>query len=694
VHKRRISAVTEMSNIIRFKPRAAFEVETNLRRFIDLCRNQLTVFGADLAFDENVWDVSDFVHVKGKAGRRRIVFSVMSPGRCGEGVAFQEPYLSFAKAYMRHEFAIRRKWFIEIGINALRVLYRAMTDQGATVNPTEIRSDMLNRAVQMQEGVGHYRANQIALELEKLAAFLVRNHIVTAQLDWKSPLGKPGMTHAARVGKEFDELRARMLPSPEALSALAHIFRGATEPADVLVASIMAILCAAPSRIGEVFLLSADCEVIQNDSKGTAVYGLRWYPEKGAPPQTKPIITSMVDVVREALNKIRALTKSARTVSAWYERHPTELYLPAPLTHLREKRTLCTEEVAQIVFATPTTQRAVWSWVCRHKVRRQIPSRGGSGADYGFADVEAVILQMLPRGFPYVNKEIGLKYSDALLCHQRGLRDSRKAVYRAAIELMGISDVLRLISAQKDKVSIFERFGYVEKDGAPIRVRTHQLRHYLNTLAQAGGLSQLDVAVWSGRADIHQNGVYDHVSDRDALAVLDENTRDDRHVPATFASRRKAVLIKRDEFERLQVKTAHTTEFGFCVHDFAMLPCQLHMDCLNCDEHLCLKGDKVRNENLRRWRDETKALLEHSKAAESDGIEGADRWTQHQTRTLTRVEQIIELYEDQTVPNGAVIQPAWGSVASWIEQGHEERRLLDKMRPAGPAETVLQEKTP
>ena len=94
-----------------------------------------------------------------------------------------------------------------------------------------------------------------------------------------------------------------------ALAALAHIFRTATKPGDVLVSSIMAILCAAPSRIGEVFLLCADCEVIQNDSQGTAVYGLRWYPEKGAPPQTKPIITSMVDVVREALNKIRALNK-------------------------------------------------------------------------------------------------------------------------------------------------------------------------------------------------------------------------------------------------------------------------------------------------------------------------------------------------------------------------------------------------
>jgi hypothetical protein len=681
-----------MTNIIRFKPRAAFEAETNLRRFIDLCRNQLTVFGTDLAFDENVWEVSDFVHVKGKAGRRRIVFSIMPPGRGGQGVAFQEPYLSFAKAYMRHEFAIRRKWFIEIGINALRVLYRAMTEQGTTVNPTEIRSDTLNRAVQMQEGVGHFRANQIALELEKLAAFLVSNQMVTAPLDWKSPVNKPGMTHAARVGKEFDELRARMLPSPEALAALARIFRDATEPVDVLVSSIIAILCAAPSRIGEVFLLSADCEVIQNDSAGTAVYGLRWYPEKGAPPQTKPIITSMVDVVKEALDRIRALTEPARTVSAWYDRHPTQLYLPRSLAHLREKKTVCTEELAQLVFATPTTHEAIWNWVYRHKVKRSIPAKGGSGADYAFAHIEAAILKMVPLGFPYVNKEIGLKYSDALLCHQRGLRDSSNAVYRGAVELMGISDVLRLISAQKDKVSIFERFGHVEKDGAPIRVRTHQLRHYLNTLAQAGGLSQLDVAVWSGRANIHQNGVYDHVSDRDALALLDENTRDDKHVPATLAAQRKAVLIKRDEFERLQVKTAHTTEFGFCVHDFAMLPCQLHMDCLNCDEHLCLKGDRVRNENLRRWRDETKILLEHSKFAESGGIEGADRWTQHQTRTLTRVEQILEVYDDKTVPNGAVIQPAWGSVASWITQGREERRLLEKMHPAGAAEAVQQEK--
>jgi hypothetical protein len=233
---------------------------------------------------------------------------------------------------------------------------------------------------------------------------------------------------------------------------------------------------------------------------------------------------------------------------------------------------------------------------------------------------------------------------------------------------------------RRDKAPLFERFGHVEKDGSPIRVRSHQLRHYLNTLAQAGGLSQLDIALWSGRANIHQNAVYDHVSDRDALAILDDNTRGNKHVLPSLTDKRRAVLIKRDEFERLQVKTAHTTEFGFCVHDFAMLPCQLHMDCMNCDEHLCVKGDKIRNENLRRWRDETKTLLANSQAAQSQGVEGADRWTEHQSRTVARVEQVLEVYEDQTVPNGAVIQPAWGSVASWITQGQEERRLLEHMK--------------
>jgi hypothetical protein len=259
VRKRRSGAVKSIVEITRFKPRAELEAEANLRGFIDVCRNRLTVFGADLLFDDNVWDVSDFVNRRVKPGRRRIAFSIVPPGRYGEGEAFREPYLSFAKAYLRHEFAYRGQCFIGSGINALRVLYRAMTEENGTVEPTRITSEMLNRSVQMLDGLALPRANQIARELQTLAAFLVSNHLVSTPLDWKNPLPKPIEYHAARVGKEFDDLRANKLPSPEALAALAQIFRNATEPVDVLISSVMAILAAAPSRIGEVFLLPADC---------------------------------------------------------------------------------------------------------------------------------------------------------------------------------------------------------------------------------------------------------------------------------------------------------------------------------------------------------------------------------------------------------------------------------------------------
>ena len=110
----------------------------------------------------------------------------------------------------------------------------------------------------------------------------------------------------------------------------------------------------------------------------------------------------MVDVVREALNKIRALTKPARTVSAWYERHPTELYLPASLDVLAWD-------------ANPQYRRARAGRLCHTDDGRGVLELGlpaedqtadyrgeaASAADYAFADVEAAVLKMLPRGFPY-----------------------------------------------------------------------------------------------------------------------------------------------------------------------------------------------------------------------------------------------------------------------------------------------------
>ncbi|TVT85921.1 hypothetical protein [Pseudomonas sp. H3(2019)] len=104
-------------------------------------------------------------------------------------------------------------------------------------------------------------------------------------------------------------------------------------------------------------------------------------------------------------------------------------------------------------------------------------------------------------------------------------------------------------------------------------------------------------------------------------------------------------LIARDQFATLEIMTAHTTDLGYCLHDFSMLPCQLYRDCLNCDEHVCIKGDVVREQAIRRHRQETQVLL--AKALQALGEEGvgANRWVDHQTQPLKSIGSKHPRYE-------------------------------------------------
>jgi hypothetical protein len=101
---------------------------------------------------------------------------------------------------------------------------------------------------------------------------------------------------------------------------------------------------------------------------------------------------------------------------------------------------------------------------------------------------------------------------------------------------------------------------------------------------------------------------------------------------------------------------AHTTEFGYCTHDFASTPCQKYTDCLNCNELVCIKGDEAREFNIRRQLEETRELLSAARKGVEEGAYGADRWVQHQTQTLQRLEEWVEILDNPLIQRGAVIQ--------------------------------------
>ena len=116
------------------------------------------------------------------------------------------------------------------------------------------------------------------------------------------------------------------------------------------------------------------------------------------------------------------------------------------------------------------------------------------------------------------------------------------------------------------------------------------------------------------------------------------------------------VMIRRDDFARLVIPTAHTTDLGYCVHDYTASPCQLHLDCIHCEDLVCVKGDAEKVETLRQRLDEAQGLMRKAETAAGEGYSGSDRWIEHHRSTVERLSQLSKIMDDPSVPDGAVIQ--------------------------------------
>jgi hypothetical protein len=210
---------------------------------------------------------------------------------------------------------------------------------------------------------------------------------------------------------------------------------------------------------------------------------------------------------------------------------------------------------------------------------------------------------------------------------------------------------------QPGQGSVFERLALKEDDNSAIVIRTHQLRHYLSDLAMRVGVSDFDLAAWAGRRP-EQNICYSSVSDTELLAQVQGALQGLVRWHGPLGELAVRSPVDRDSFITKYVPTAHTTELGVCIHDFAQLPCQLHVDCMFCTEHVCIKGDGKRTEAVQRILQEQKSLLARAKGALSRRDYGADRWVQHADQVVKRLTELARLLTDRALPDGSVIQLA------------------------------------
>ena len=647
-----------------------FSSEEILFDFINMAKNDLEIFGKDLLFDSNIWDITETNPGKQNT-KQKIIFSNL---KCSKEfnkftidnlIPLKEPFLSFTKAYLRYKQAMEPVKSLVPLIASMRLLEQALIEMTQTANPLNITTDVLNRAIAIgKENFTDPVVYRQGAFLQKVAQFISEKRISKIPIDWKNSAKRPN--DALRVGKKADDRRNEKMPSERALEALPEIFLKATEPKDILITSIIAILFGAPNRIGEVLLLQEYCEVVQKGLDGKEKYGLRWYPEKGAEPMVKWIIPSMVDVVKKAINQIRELTKEARKVAKWYEENPNDLYIPEELKYMRNKTLLTTKDISLILFGKEL--KGVANLCKIYNIQYEIVNKK---VIVGFKALEKAILESLPKDFPYINKEKGFKYSETLLIQRLNEYNYIKSTILPSIDNFNIGFINDALGSRQgiSKSSIFERFGFKESNGDPIKVTTHQFRHYLNTLAQKGGASQLDIAKWSGRKEVSQNRAYDHVSANEMLLLVQKAVGNEEMLMSqlnNIEGIKKKVVISRDEYAQLKVRTAHKTDFGVCIHDFSMMPCQLHMDCLNCTEQ----------------------ALESAKKAQQEGHVGANRWIKHQSIELEKLKQLCDIFDNDNVKDGTLIQISDAPSISQSEQAQirnkeivgESSINLDEMR--------------
>ncbi|MFM0241361.1 integrase [Paraburkholderia phytofirmans] len=511
---------------------------------------------------------------------------------------------------------------------------------------------MLNTAVELaRKQVSDAVAYRIAGQLQLIAEFMNSKGFISLRQTWVHGMKRPREL-GSRISKEALDARQEKLPSAAVLRALGGIFQEAVQPADVAVSSYLAVMLCAPERINEVLRLARNC-LVEGDGRFDGKLGLRWAGSKGAKDTTKWLPTQMVPVARQAISNLLKVTAPAKNIAAWYTDNPNTLYLHDGAAHLRGQEVLTAAEVALILWGDEgaTNQANTWARETAALPKVQLASRK---AGYRFEDVERAVLGMLPETFPFVPGAPELLCKDAMAIIRTNEMHAQKATYLCMITCVDYSSITNPLGAREGRSSIFERFNYTEDDGSPIELRSHALRHYLNMLAQLGGLSNAEIAIFSGRKDVRQNRAYDHMSSDEAQAPISQALKAGFTAGLIPAATRD--LITRSEFKGFGVVAAHTTEYGWCMHNFASEPCQMYRDCINCEEQECVKGDAHKEANLRLLKEETEFLLNEAREALNDEEYGADVWVAHQSKTLERVNALLSIMDNPSVQPGSRIR--------------------------------------
>jgi hypothetical protein len=629
--------------------RAALEALTARTR-------QLNVFGAGVCYDEPIWDLSDAKRARPSAAQTNRLFFTRLGAKETRSMEGREPFNASFGNLVKSLIVLREfsnpadaADIYKKLVQSARYLHETLADRD--FDPCNLTSNDFTTAAYAPVGLKPVTMEAHGLRLEEIAAFINKHGLSRLQIHFKKGVFRK------RHQKTSDEAQAEdkgKMPSEDVIDgviAMSNHVRDKGDDLDIARGSVIELLMVAPWRIGD--LLNAPVGCLRESHKTdpltgerSPAYGFHHEGSKGADDTVKWFPSAMADVGLRALADIRRITQPARDVAKWMEDNPGRAYL-AEKWRLADPETLLTMmDVAESLGLGGREAATFWL------NSRKVPRFKQDGRFWcRLADVEAAVLASQPKlrpGSPPLSDYL-------FLVPMHFFRTDLPTVW-AILDVVSDSQIHCFLSTEGKHKSVFERLGIVDENGDPYRVTSHAFRHYLNTIAQAGLLSQLDIARWSGRKRVEQNAAYDHTGGLHLgrfLQSMFQTNAMDGPIVATLKSLPPA---EREGFLKARFKTAHMTDIGACAQDWSMAPCPAHGACGSCGEHMVIKGNATQKARAERLLVEHESMLAQAKIAmeEEEGLAGA--WFEHNTKMVEGLRKTIAVHQDEQIADGTIVQ--------------------------------------
>lgn len=603
---------------------------------------QSAVYG-QIDFDAPTWNVTDSKHQRSHKQRDNYLnFTAHKTEqdigqRLGSVFNNDAQFSDTVKAFIRLRAEIGGQSPNNQGemIIAFRYLYDSLKNDDYDLKLlTAEHFDAAVRQISVrEEPISRYKRIQ---KLEEIARVLDSNRLTAIQIDWLCASNPRPSDDRARVdlddtgdGKALHP----KLPKDGVIEAVAHLYKtiSAESWGDRVRICLVALLPILGFRIGELLTLPAYRVQTEED---TGRKFLVYYPEKGAPPQKKWLLTAGGALAEQMIDEILELTAAPRAAAAWMDEHPGAIALDFASD---SDGSVALAEIQRVLkIASPSEAR-------------QFVTGGGRDLKVVRGKVEKAELLAALRAESYsepisVVNGTGesLRLKDALACAFKHAFHSKKGTLQYAVLPISEQQISDFICGRPGVATVFERYGIDGPDGLPLRVSSHAFRHWLNDRYDRGGLSDVEQAVYFGRRNPKDNRAYQHMTPqervraaRDALmkgtmkgAVADK-------IQGLPISRQEAILAVR-------VQAVHVVPGGACFHQFSQTPCPNQMACKSgCGDFHWQTDDQVQTRELEFEKSFLEVAVDTAKREVAEESIGADVWLKHNIDKLAQVERCI-----------------------------------------------------